>query len=71
MGNAEHMGCSGKELLMRTEKEIKIAMKQCSEARNKDDPKLCPVWPKDDYLYCVDCTCRHAWRWVLEEKVDI
>jgi len=53
---------------MKTSQEIKKAIKQCDKSQDKDDPKLCPVWPEDDYLYCIDCTCRTAWRWVLGEK---
>jgi hypothetical protein len=49
--------------------EIKVAMKQCSKAMKKDDPKLCPLWPKDSYLYCHDCTAHYAWRWILGEKI--
>jgi len=54
--------------VMKTSQEIKKAIKQCDKAQDKDDPKLCPVWPEDDYLYCIDCTCRTEWRWVLGEK---
>jgi hypothetical protein len=50
---------------MKTEQEIKSAIKQCLKAMKKDDPKLCPVWPKNESLYCVDCTCRYAMRWIL------
>jgi len=53
------------EELVKGPKDIKIAMKQCSQAMKKDDPKLCPLWPKDNSLYCHDCTARYAWRWVL------
>jgi hypothetical protein len=49
--------------------EIKVAMKQCSKAMKKGDPKLCPLWPKDSSLYCHDCTACYAWRWVLGEKI--
>ena len=50
-------------------KDIRAAMKQCSQAMKKDDPKLCPLWPGDASLYCHDCTVRPGWRWVLGEKV--
>jgi hypothetical protein len=55
---------------MKTETEIRNAIKACSKAQETDNPKLCPIWPKDDDLYCIDCTCRYAMRWVLGEPVD-
>lgn len=53
---------------MKTKEEIEAAIEQCDKAQQEDNPKLCPVWPQDDSLYCVDCTCRYGWRWVLETK---
>ncbi|MDO8641370.1 MAG: hypothetical protein Q7R33_07470 [Nitrosarchaeum sp.] len=55
---------------MKTSREIKAAMDQCTKAQKADDAKLCPVWPKDNALYCHDCTCRNAWRWILGMDVD-
>ena len=55
---------------MKTDKEIQQALGQCDKAQEKNDPKLCPVWPDDDSLYCHDCTCRAAWRWVLYGDPD-
>ena len=55
---------------MKTGKEIRAAIKQCGQAQQKDDPSKCPLWPNDDTLYCIDCTARSAWRWVLEIKED-
>jgi len=67
---------------MKSAQEIKKALKDCDKAQDKDNPKLCPVWPKDDNLYCVDCTtfvgaaaqstasCRNALRWVLTGDPD-
>ncbi|MDD5649989.1 MAG: hypothetical protein PHF86_06175 [Candidatus Nanoarchaeia archaeon] len=54
---------------MKTKEQIEQAIAQCDVAQEKDDAKLCPVWPNDpNGLYCIDCTCRYAWRWVLEIK---
>lgn len=58
------------EMPVKKSAEIKIAMKQCSKAMDKNDPKLCPLWPKDPDLWCHDCTARSAWKWVLGEKVS-
>ena len=55
---------------MKTESEIRDAIKACSEAQKTDDPKLCPIWPGDETMYCIDCTCRYAMRWILGEPVD-
>jgi hypothetical protein len=53
---------------MKTKEQIEEAIKQCDIAQQHDKASLCPIWPKDDSLYCVDCTCRYALRWVLEIK---
>lgn len=55
---------------MKTESEIRAAMKACSKAQKTDNPKLCPIWPEEETLYCIDCTCRYAMRWVLGEPVE-
>lgn len=55
---------------MKTESEIRAAMDACSKAQETDNPKLCPVWTEEETLYCIDCTCRYAMRWVLEEPID-
>lgn len=55
---------------MKTGKEVKVAIKQCEKAQTTDNPKLCPVWPGDGSLYCIDCTCRAAWRWILYGDPD-
>lgn len=51
---------------MRTAKEIKDTIKKCEAAQAKG--KDCPIWPDDDILICVDCTCRLALKWVLQIK---
>jgi hypothetical protein len=51
---------------MKTKEQIEEAIKQCDVAQKKGKANLCPVWPEDTNLYCVDCTCRYAWRWILE-----
>lgn len=53
---------------MRSEEEVKKAIEQCESAQLNDDPKLCPMYDKDESLYCVDCTCRDAFNWFLENK---
>jgi hypothetical protein len=50
---------------MKNEQEIKAAIKSCDEAQAANDPKQCPIWPDEPDLYCVDCTCRYAMRWIL------
>ena len=51
---------------MKKSKEIRDAIESCKKAQEKDNPKLCPIWPEDENLYCIDCTCRSALKWVLE-----
>jgi hypothetical protein len=48
--------------------EITQALEKCMEAQKADDPKLCPIYPKDESLTCLDCTCRDALKWVLEDE---
>lgn len=55
---------------MKTESEIRAALKACSKAQETDDSKLCPIWPEEGTLYCIDCTCRYSMRWVLGEPID-
>lgn len=50
--------------------EVRAAIAQCSEAIKADNPKLCPIWPDDEDLYCHDCTCRNAMRWFIGDAVD-
>jgi len=59
---------------MKTEEEIRAAYNQCTEYRQAeegDEKVYCPLWPDDDYPGCCDCTARHAWRFVLDEPVDL
>jgi len=53
---------------MKTKEQIEQAIAQCDVAQQQEKASLCPIWPKDKDLYCVDCTCRYALRWVLEIK---
>lgn len=55
---------------MKTKEQIEQAISQCDKAQKENNPKLCPVWPKNENLYCVDCTCRYGFRWVLEIEED-
>ena len=51
---------------MKNAHEVQEAIDACDKAQLANDPKLCPMYPEDKYLYCVDCTCRDALRWVLK-----
>ena len=55
---------------MKTEQQIKNALELCGKAQEQDNSKMCPIWPKDEVLYCHDCTCRSALKWVLEIKEE-
>jgi hypothetical protein len=55
---------------MKTQKDIEKALLKCSVAMKDDDPKMCPLWPQDEDLYCHDCTARYAFRFVLDKPVD-
>jgi hypothetical protein len=54
---------------MKNSQDILQALAKCVEAQKNDDPKLCPIYPEDESLTCLDCTCRDAFKWVLGEKV--
>lgn len=52
---------------MKTEQEIKSALICCETAQIENNSKLCPVYPEESILDCLNCTCRDAWNWVLKE----
>lgn len=51
---------------MKTEKEINTAITSCEKAQMEDSPKLCPIYPEESTLDCINCTCRDAWNWMLK-----
>jgi len=55
---------------MKNSQDITQALEKCVEAQKADDPKLCPIYPKDESLTCLDCTCRDAFKWVLEDEAQ-
>lgn len=55
---------------MKSEQEIRNSLEQCEKAYQLDDSKMCPIWPEDKVLYCSDCTCMSALKWVLGIKEE-
>jgi hypothetical protein len=57
-----------KGVSMKSEAQIIEAIQQCETAQIIDDPKLCPIYPDEEALDCVSCTCRDAFIWILKGK---